>query len=213
VGGKKRPHLGPRTQDERVQAERCQEGRDEHDRLQPGREREHECRHEERLPRARRRRDGRRHRPRDEDEHRVEDHLAHHEPRVGEPRQREGQRRRHKRPAWRHQRPAPEVDRHRGERDHERLHHLQQRVAEHQVACAQRQADDCGDDRAVVGRRPAKDREVPVAVETLPEQSVHHLVRGDPRRRNAAARPCTQRRRDQHEGAQGDPERNTTDAG
>ena len=185
-----------RAAEQRVERERGHEHGNEHDRLQPRREREAERRHEQRLPRAASARRARRHRPRREHEHRVEDDLGHHEPGVREPGQRERQRGRDERPAARHQRPCP-----RGTPASRRA--TSRAPAAPSAASARAPGRRCesgspasaGHDGAVVRRRPAQDREVPVAVEALSEQAVDHLVGRDPRRRHAAARPRPQRRR------------------
>ena len=185
----------PTTRDHRVKRKRgCEDG-NEHDTLKARCHRQNRREHEYCLTTARRRFERPGCRPDGTDDGRVERDLAHHEPRVRKPGEREGESGGDKGPTRRHQRPAPEVHGHCCERHQKRLEHLEDCVAALEVADTQRQPHDERHDRAVEGRRATENCEVSGVVETAAEQAVDHLVGCDPRRRYTQPREGTRRGR------------------
>ena len=177
---------------------RCIRGQQD-DRLQP---RARHCeersdREQLRLPRPPRER--LRRCPRREHEQRVEEHLGHHEPRVGEARHGNRQRGREQGRSCRHERACPQEHGHRRERHRQRLEDLQHVVPGVEPERGERETREQRRQQGVVRRRPAEDVERAVLPEPAPEQGVDHLVRSDPRHRHLQPRPGAERGRDDHE--------------
>ncbi len=132
-----------------VDRDREHEGGHEHDALEPRQDREHDDADEQCLRPRRRLGERARCEPRRQRDQRVENRLAHQQPRVGEPRQAERERGGGERPTLRHEPPAPREDRHGRERHHERLEDPREVVAERGVEERERQADQRGVEEAV----------------------------------------------------------------
>ena len=126
---------------------------------------------------------------------RVEQSLAHHQPRVSERRHQQRERRRGECQPRLHQPSRPEIHRHGGDGDDECLHCLDDLDRPSGVPQQHRRTDQRGVEKAVVGGRGVPHRQGAVQPQRPPDRRIEHLVGGDPRHRERLRSRKPDRRR------------------